>query len=100
MKKKQRVHKEPIESIKIPSSHGENINYIVNYGEVDWNKDDNNKRAVYILMEYAGLINYIRPAHILTHEGINGRSDFENVWDAVTLKQNISYSYLSMYLIS
>ena len=68
-----------VEQIRIPSSHGENINYLVSYGFVDWKRDANLRPAVYVLMEYRGRVSYETPAHITTDKNPDGSTDLEKV---------------------
>lgn len=71
------------EEIRIPSSHGKEINYLVYYGFVDWKRDSNLRPAVYVLMEYNGRISYETPPHIMTDKNPDGSTDLEKVLDAL-----------------
>jgi hypothetical protein len=68
-----------VEQIRIPSSHGKDINYLVCYGFVDWKRDSNLRPAIYVLMEYRGKVSYETPPHIMTDKNSDGSTDFENV---------------------
>lgn len=76
------------EQIRINSSHGKDINYLVCYGFVDWKKDTNLRPAVYVLMEYRGKISYETPAHITTDKNPDGSTDFENVMLQINILKN------------
>lgn len=41
-----------VEQIRIDSSHGNDINYLVCYRYVDWRRNNNLRPTVYVLMEY------------------------------------------------
>lgn len=71
------------EQIKIPSSHGQDINYLVCYGFVDWKRDTNMRPAIYVLMEYRGKVSYDTPPHITTDKNPDGSTDFEKVMTAI-----------------
>jgi hypothetical protein len=61
------IHQKPIDFIDVPApQHSPNAYYRVVYGDVDWNEDNNFKKAIYVLMGYESGINYRRVAHILT----------------------------------
>ena len=79
------IHQKPIDYIDIPApQHSEGAFYRVVYGEVDWNENQNFKRAVYVLMGYETGINYRRVAHILTTSNEpNGLTDFDKVLAAM-----------------
>lgn len=88
------IHQEPIDYIDIPApQHSQNAYYRVVYGDVDWNEDNNFKRAIYVLMGYENGINYRRVAHILTTSNdINELTDLDKVQAAIKkliLKHNI-----------
>jgi hypothetical protein len=68
-----------VEQVRIPSSHGKDINYLVCYGFVDWKRDANLRPAVYVLMEYRGKVSYETPPHIMTDKNPDGSTDFEKV---------------------
>lgn len=68
-----------VEQIRVPSSHGKDINYLICYGYVDWKRDSNLRPALYILMEYRGIISYETPPHIMTDKNPYGLTDFEKV---------------------
>lgn len=82
---KDTIHKEPIDFIDIPApQHSSGAFYRVVYGDVDWNKDGNFNRAIYVLMGYENGINYRRVAHILTTSSEpNGLSDLDLVQAAI-----------------
>ncbi|MCD5324149.1 MULTISPECIES: hypothetical protein [Pontibacillus] len=77
------------DKIKVPSSHGKDINYVVSYGLVDW--DDNvetSRPAIFVMMEYGGNLHRQLVAHITTDKNSNGTTDFEEVMKAInTLKE-------------
>ncbi|MBY0157204.1 hypothetical protein H0178_15530 [Cytobacillus firmus] len=79
------IHQEPIDYIDIPApQHHPHAFYRVVYGDVDWNEDNNFRRAIYVLMGYESGINYRRVAHILTTPNEpNGLSDFDLVQAAI-----------------
>lgn len=72
------------DQIRIPSSHGDDINYLVCYGFVDWKRDTNLRPAIYVLMEYKGRISYETPPHITTDKNSEGSTDFEKVMTAIS----------------
>jgi hypothetical protein len=75
------------EKISITSSHGDDINYLVCYGYVDWKRNGSLRPAVYVLMEYRGKISYETPPHLMTDTNADGSTDLEKVMDAIqTLK--------------
>lgn len=71
------------EQIKVASSHGKNINYLVCYGFVDWKKNGELRPAIYVLMEYNGIVSYNTPPHITTDKNPDGTTDFEKVMRAI-----------------
>jgi len=74
----------PAREIKVPAHHKKpNTYYIVSYGLVDWDKNGDFKPAVYIIMEYNGFRAYQQPAHIITEKNADGKSDFDNVMEAI-----------------
>ncbi|MGG1400172.1 hypothetical protein ABE288_20470 [Bacillus salipaludis] len=79
------IHQDPIDFIDIPApQHSPKAYYRVVYGDVDWNEDNNFKRAIYVLMGYENGINYRRVAHILTTPNEpNALSDFDLVQSAI-----------------
>lgn len=82
-----RVHEE-WDCILVESNHGQEVNYRVFYGTVNWNKSAGGMRpAVTILMQYGstsdwadakseGEIDFTMPAHIL-------REDLQSVLEAI-----------------
>lgn len=71
------------EQIRIASSHGNNVNYLICFGYVDWKKNGALRAAIYILMEYGGIISYDTPPHITTDKNPDGTTDFEKVMQAI-----------------
>jgi hypothetical protein len=75
------VYDNPVKFIRLPASHGPNVNYLVCYGTVSWR--GNVQTAVYVLMEYNGVPNTKVPPHITTNINENGSTELENVLSAI-----------------
>lgn len=79
------IHQPPIDYIDIPApQHSVDAYYRVVYGDVDWEENNQFKRAIYVLMGYGDTLTYRRVAHILTTPNTpNDLSDLEKVMAAM-----------------
>ncbi|WHX24917.1 hypothetical protein QNH47_12055 [Virgibacillus halodenitrificans] len=77
------VYDNPVDFVRIPASHGPNVNYLVCFGTVNWR--GNVQTAVYVLMEYDGVPNTKVPPHITTYKNEDGRTDLDNVLEQINL---------------
>lgn len=79
------IHQTPIDFIDIPApQHSVDAYYRVVYGDVDWDENNQFKRAIYVLMGYGDKLTYRRVAHILTTpNSTNDLSDLEKVMAAM-----------------
>ncbi|MEX3746552.1 hypothetical protein [Lysinibacillus xylanilyticus] len=84
------IHQPPIDYIDIPApQHSADAFYRVVYGDVDWEENNQFKRAVYIIMGYGEKLAYRRVAHILTTANTpNDISDLEKVMAAIERLKN------------
>lgn len=66
---KGKIYKE-IDYEEVLSHHNSNgtIFYHIFYGEVDWHKDGQNRKAICIFMRYGDRINFRTPANILLED--------------------------------
>lgn len=89
------IHQKPIDYIDIAApQHSENTYYRVVYGDVDWEENNDFKRAIYVLMGYGDTIAYRRVAHILTTANEpNDISDLDKVLSAIKRLQDRNNTY-------
>lgn len=89
------IHQPPIDFIDIAApQHSEDAYYRVVYGDVDWEENNDFKRAIYVLMGYGEKLTYRRVAHILTTaNSSNDISDLEKVLSAIQRLKDRNSTY-------
>ena len=89
------IHQTPIDFIDIAApQHSKDAFYRVVYGDVDWEENNDFKRAIYVLMGYGDTLTYRRVAHILTTANSNNDiSDLEKVVAAIQRLKDRNNAY-------
>jgi hypothetical protein len=95
MEKLPIVYKEPIAEITIKSNLSNTRYYKVCFGEVDWKQNGNKVLAAYVrvMLLKDGEMRYENySAHMLVTPGKDGRSDFDNLMEALA---ELKHEYLT-----